>query len=123
MTHLDRRFDTRIPFETYLTAYVEDKPTRGFTVNISETGLYLQTLPKTTAPGDTILGLELALPGVPETIWAAGKLCYGTEDDYFQGRGVRFFAMADRHARLVRQFCYRLRMKTLKQRRTFAVAA
>ncbi len=123
MTHLDRRFDTRIPFETYLTAYVDDRPTRGFTVNISETGLYLNTLPKTSAPADRAVGIELALPGVPETIWAAGKLCYGTEDDYFQGRGVRFTAMADRHARLVRHFCYRLRMQTAKQRRTFHLPA
>ena len=123
MTNLDRRFDTRIPFETYLTAYVDDRPTRGFTVNISETGLYLNTLPKTPNLPNKVVGLELALPGVAETIWAAGKLCYGNDDDYFQGRGVRFTAMADRHARLVRQFCYRLRMQSARQRRAFAPSA
>lgn len=122
MTQLDRRFDTRIPFETYLTAYVDDRPTRGFTVNISETGLYLNTLPKVTQANPGIVGIELELPGVPETIWAAGQLCYGTEDDYFQGRGVKFTAMADRHARLVRQFCYRVRMQSLRSRKTLPLS-
>ncbi|MDX2023814.1 MAG: PilZ domain-containing protein [Deltaproteobacteria bacterium] len=122
MTQLDRRFDTRIPFETYLTAYVDDRPTRGFTVNISETGLYLNTLPKVTKANPGIVGIELELPGVPETIWAAGQLCYGTEDDYFQGRGVKFTAMADRHARLVRQFCYRVRMQSLRSRKTLPLS-
>ena len=117
MTQLDRRFDNRIPFETYLTAYMDDRPLRGFTVNISETGLYLNTLPqqKTDTPG--VVGLEIELPGVPETIWVAGQLCFGSEDDYFAGRGVKFTAMADRHARMVRQFCYRARMQSLRSRR------
>jgi hypothetical protein len=114
MTQLDRRFDNRIPFETYLTAYVQDRPTRGFTVNLSETGLYLNTLPAAIQARSGLVGLELELPGVPETIWAAGRLCYGTEDDYFQGRGIKFTAMADRHARLVRHFCYRARVQSLR---------
>lgn len=118
MTQLDRRFDNRIPFETFLTAYVDDRPTRGFTVNISETGLYLNTLPKNQKQTPGIVGLELELPGVPETIWVAGELCFGAEDDYFQGTGVKFTAMADRHARLVRQFCYRVRMQNLRSRRS-----
>ncbi|MCG5053756.1 MAG: PilZ domain-containing protein [Myxococcales bacterium] len=118
MTQLDRRFDPRIPFETYLTAYMEDRPVRGFTVNISETGLYLNTLPDSLARPTMVMGLELSLPGVPETIWAAGTLCYGTEDAYFLGQGVRFTAMAQRHAELVRRFCYRLRRETLRDSQT-----
>jgi hypothetical protein len=109
MTSLDRRFDTRIPFETYLTAYVNDRPVRGFTTNISETGLYLNTLPQDPLPPMTPVGVELALPDVDETLWLAGELCFDAYDDYFQGRGVKFTAMAGLHGRILRAFCYHKR--------------
>jgi hypothetical protein len=101
---LDRRYERRVPLEMYLNAYVEDRPHRGFTLNLSESGLYLNTLSRTPLPPLTTVGLELDLPGASETIWAAGMLCYDAVDEYFHGEGIRFVAMARRHLRLLHDF-------------------
>jgi hypothetical protein len=101
---LDRRYERRVPLEMYLNAYVEDRPHRGFSVNLSESGLYLNTLSRTPLPPLTTVGLELDLPGASETIWAAGLLCYDADDEYFHGEGIRFVAMAHRHLRLLHDF-------------------
>ena len=106
---LDRRFDDRLPVETYLTAYLDDRPRRGFTVDISERGLYLNTLAQAPQPPRTPLGLELKLPGMPEAIWAAGETRRDNLDDYFYGVGIRFTAMAGRHESMLRDYCQRLR--------------
>jgi len=113
MMRLDRRFDHRVPTEMYLNAYVNDRPHRGFTVNVSETGIFLNTLPEVAEPRVSRLGLEFKLPGIDETIWAGGEMCYDNVDDYFHGRGIRFTAMASLHARLVREYCYRARRRKL----------
>jgi PilZ domain-containing protein len=105
----DRRYERRVPLEMYLNAYVDDRPHRGFTVNLSESGLYLNTLSRSPLPPQTPVGLELALPGASETIWAAGRLCYDEVDDYFYGEGIRFVAMARRHLRLLHDFLTALR--------------
>jgi hypothetical protein len=116
MTPHDRRLGSRLPLEMYLTTYVADRPQRGFTVNLSEKGLYLNTLPSEPLPPLTPVGLELELPGIRETIWAAGEIRHDVFDDYFLGRGVRFVAMAGLHERLIRDFCFRLRCLRLKAR-------
>jgi hypothetical protein len=105
----ERRFDGRVPLEMYLNAYVDDRLQRGFTTNLSETGLYLNTLMHEPMPPNTPVGLEFVLPGVRETIWAAGEICFDAFDDYFLGRGIRFTAMAGLHGRLLREYCYRVR--------------
>jgi hypothetical protein len=105
----NRRFDARVPLEMFLNAYVDDRLQRGFTTDLSETGLHLNTLMQEPLPPRTPVGLEFALPGLGETIWAAGEICFDSPDDYFLGRGIRFTAMAGLHARLVREYCYRLR--------------
>jgi hypothetical protein len=105
----NRRFDNRVPLEMYLNAYVDDRLQRGFTTDLSETGLRLNTLVQAPLPPLTPVGLEFELPGLRETIWAAGEICFDSADDYFLGRGIRFTAMAGQHARLVREYCYRLR--------------
>jgi len=99
---VDRRYEPRVPLEMYLNTYVADRPHRAVTVNVSESGLYLNTVTRTPLPPFTPVGVELALPG--DTIWAAGMLCYDEEDRYFYGTGIRFVAMARRHARLLHDF-------------------
>lgn len=105
----ERRFDGRLPLEFYLNAYVLEEQQRGFTANISETGVFLNTLMHERVPPFTPVGLEFTLPGVRETIWAAGEIRFDALDSYFLGRGIRFTAMANRHARLLREYCYHVR--------------
>jgi hypothetical protein len=99
---VNRRLDSRVSLEMYLNTYVADRPYRAVTVNVSEHGLYLNSLSRTPLPAGTPVGVELTLPG--DTIWAAGQLCFDEMDRYFYGTGVRFVAMARRHARMLHEF-------------------
>ena len=110
----ERRFDPRLPLEMYLNAYVADQPQRGFTTNISETGVHLNTLVDRPLPPFTPVGLEFNLPGLGETIWAAGEICFDSADDLFLGRGIRFTAMANLHARMLRHYCYFARHPSMR---------
>jgi len=103
----ERRFGDRIRFETNVTAYLNNAtPARGFTTDISEAGLHLQTLPSRSLPPFSPVGLELSLPGVGETLWLAGEMRFEEDHDgFFHSRGIRFRAMANLHARLLSQFC------------------
>ena len=105
----NRRFDSRIPLELYVSAYVMDQPQRAVTMDISESGLYLNALIQHPYPPRTPVGLEFELPSIGETIWAAGETCRESMDDYFYGLGVRFTGMANRHQRLLREYCWRAR--------------
>ena len=105
----NRRFDSRIPLELYVSAYVMDQPQRAVTMDISESGLYLNALIQHPYPPRTPVGLEFELPAIGETIWAAGETCRDSTDDYFYGLGVRFTGMANRHQRMLREYCWRAR--------------
>jgi hypothetical protein len=101
----NRRFDSRIPLEMYVSTYVKDQPHRALSLDISESGLYLNALPRDPHPPRTPIGLEIELPGFGETIWVAGETCRDTLDDYFYGFGVRFTDMALLHQRMLRAYC------------------
>jgi hypothetical protein len=105
----NRRFDSRIPLEMYVSAYVLDQPQRAVTMDISESGLYLNALIQHPYPPRTPVGLEFELPALGETIWAAGETCRDSLDDYFYGLGVRFTGMANLHQRMLREYCWRAR--------------
>ena len=105
----NRRFDSRIPLEMYVSAYVLDQPQRAVTMDISESGLYLNALIQHPYPPRTPVGLEFALPALGETIWAAGETCRDSLDDYFYGLGVRFTGMANLHQRMLREYCWHAR--------------
>ena len=101
----NRRFDSRIPLETYVSTYVMDQPRRAVTLDISESGLYLNALLQDPHPARTPIGLEIELPGFGETIWVAGETCRDALDDYLYGFGVRFTDMANLHQRMLRAYC------------------
>jgi c-di-GMP-binding flagellar brake protein YcgR len=114
----NRRFDARIPLEMHVSTFVRDQPKRALTLDISESGLYLNSLPQDPLPPRTPVGLEIDLPGFGETIWVAGETCRDTLDDYFYGFGVRFMDMANLHQRMLRAYCLgarrRLGYRTLR---------
>ena len=101
----DRRLGYRIPFSTLMTSYVNDRPMRALAEDISDTGMRLHAVTPLAPVAGTRMALELVLPGQDDTIWATAEVCYRKGDDLAAGLGVRFVAMAQLHARLLREYC------------------
>jgi c-di-GMP-binding flagellar brake protein YcgR len=109
----DRRLGFRIPFETMVTSYVHDRPVRGLVSNLSDAGLSLSAISMLAPPPGLVVGVELDMPGMDESIWAAARVCYRKDDRMASGLGMRFVAMAQSHARMIRDFCIEMRRKNL----------
>ncbi len=109
----DRRLGFRIPFETMVTSYVHDRPVRGLVTNLSDTGMSLSAISMLAPPPGQVVGLELEVPGISESIWAAAQVCYRKDDGLASGLGMRFLAMARSHARAIRELCIEMRRKSL----------
>lgn len=109
----DRRLGYRIPFESMVTSYVHDRPVRALSANLSDTGINMSAISLLAPPPGLVVGLEIDLPGLTESIWASGRICYRQDDRLASGLGVRFLAMAKSQARIVRDFCVEMRRKNL----------
>jgi hypothetical protein len=109
----NRRIGARVPLEILITEYVNDRPHRALTSNVSETGVYLNKVLAPLERRSKVIGLELKLPGTSETIWARGEICHDSLDEYFHGQGVRFTGMPKVWARLVRDWCVEKRRSML----------
>ncbi len=109
----DRRFGFRVPFEAMVTSYVHDRPVRGLAANLSDSGISMSAVAMLAPPPGLLVGLELELPGIDDSIWALGRICYRKDDRLASGLGVRFVEMARSQARLVRDFCIDMRRRHL----------
>lgn len=109
----DRRFGFRIPFEAMVTSYVHDRPVRGLAANLSDSGMSMSAISVLAPPPGLLVGVELELPGIDESIWALGQIRYRKDDRLASGLGVRFVEMARSQARLVRDFCIDVRRRHL----------
>ncbi len=109
----ERRLGYRIPYESMVTSYVHDRPIRALATNLSDSGLNMSAISMVAPPPGLVVGLELDIPGLDDSIWAAGRICYRQDDRLASGLGVRFIAMAKSHARMVRDFCIEMRRKNL----------
>jgi hypothetical protein len=115
MSHndLDRRLGFRVPMEIFLNEYVQDRAHRALTVNVSDTGLYVNKVLSGMQRTNRVVSLEFELPGTSETIWARGEIAHDALDDYFHGQGIRFTGMAQMHARILRDYCIEKRRAQL----------
>ena len=123
----NRRDERRIPVQTYLNEYVEERPFRGMITNVSENGLRVQRLLRPTHRQSRIVQLEFELPGTNEIIWAKGEACFdelelapfgpsgGGPVATIHSSGIRMVAMAERHARLMRDYVMEKRRVHLKE--------
>ena len=109
----ERRLGYRIPFESMVTSYVHDRPIRALASNLSDTGLNMSSISMLAPPPGLVVGLEIDLPGMDDSIWASGQICYRKDDRMASGLGVRFVAMAKSQARTIRDFCIESRRKNL----------
>jgi hypothetical protein len=102
-----------------MNEYLNDRPYRALTMNLSETGVYVNKVVTSLDRRSRVVGLEFELPGTGEVIWARGEICYDTIDDHMHGQGIRFTGMARVHHRLVRDYCVerrRLQLASLLDR-------
>jgi len=102
--NLDRRFDDRLPLETLLCAYVLDRPQRGLAVDISERGVFLNTLLQDPNPPRTPVGLEFSCLVCLKPSGPLAKPAATPWMTTFYGMGVRFTAMASLHQRMLRDY-------------------
>lgn len=105
----ERRLGYRIPFETLVTSYVDDRAVRGLAANLSDTGINMASISMLAPKPGSVVGLEIDLPGLDESIWASGRICYRKPDRLAAGLGVKFIAMATSQARLIRDYCIEMR--------------
>lgn len=113
MTSHDRRLGNRIPLEIFMNEYFMDRPHRALTVNISESGVFVNKVATSFSRRTRVVGLEFELPGTGELIWARGEICYDTFDDHLHGQGIRFTGMPRAYARLLRDYCIEKRRDQL----------
>ncbi|MBA3397111.1 MAG: PilZ domain-containing protein [Deltaproteobacteria bacterium] len=98
-----------------VTSYVHDRPVRGLACNISDSGINMSAISMLAPPPGLVVGLEIDLPEIDDSIWASGQICYRKDDRsaLASGLGVRFLAMARSQARTIRDFCIEMRRKNL----------
>ena len=113
----DRRLNRRVTVDMFFNQYIQDHPVRSLAVNVSEHGLAAQRLlerrPRTYGDDGRIVAIEFELPGTGEVIWAKGETQFESLDRDFHRAGIRFLAMARRHERLVREFVWDRRLRSL----------
>ncbi len=108
MVSQERRLGPRVPLPIFVDQYVNDHPTRALAADLSPTGIRLKTvaLPGTPqAESSRSVSLEIGLPGTDDTIWARGEIRYTEGHGAVRASGIRFTAMPQAHAKLLRDYC------------------
>jgi hypothetical protein len=111
LSHDERRLDPRLRLQLYVNEYIKELPYRALAVDISETGLALHKLTEPIVPHAPTVGLEIALPGTNEIIWAAAESRFDAVGPDFHVSGLRFRAMARKHHHLLRDYVRERRLR------------
>ena len=108
MRRNERREADRVPVGIYLNQVVGSELHRCFTSDISPTGLYMERVCTPLARTSNVVQLELALPGIGDSLWAKAEIVYDCFDALFHGSAVRFTAMAGAHRRLLEAWLHEI---------------
>jgi hypothetical protein len=121
----DRRGGERVPLRLLLNEYVGERLQRGYALDVSPTGLYLDRVFGAShdrlqlGRDERTVQLEFELPATNESIWALAEIRHdrvGTprgERTMVHGTGMRFRAMARKHERLIADFVFEERRRGL----------
>jgi hypothetical protein len=102
--HHERRHAERQPVGFYIDQFLDEQLLRYFATDLSMHGLYLESPVERVRRSYRVMQLEIRLPAASEVIWASGEVVYERMDNLFHGRGVRFTAMSELHARCLRDW-------------------
>lgn len=100
----DRRRAPRVRVGLSLAQIVDGVTHSCVTTSLSERGLFLERGGLPIARRTNVVQLELALPGVKETLWAKAKVVYDAFDAFGHGSAVEFLEMASAHRRALHEF-------------------
>lgn len=104
MSISERRLELRVPVEMYLNQYVRERGFRALASNLSDNGLFMRKLTEPFLRRASSMALEFELPGTNEIIWARAEPRFESLGGDFHLTGVLFTAIADKHARLIRDY-------------------
>ena len=94
----------RVPLEVYVRVERGDRVARALTQDISVSGLYLAALTLPIAgPGEQVM-VEIALPGVSDTVWATAKVARSPSDSAFPALGLAFENLTDTDKRAIQEY-------------------
>jgi hypothetical protein len=109
----NRREAPRVSLKLFCEEHLRTRDLQSVAVDMSEHGLSLRRV------GDTLtahqpVGLEFALPGTGETIWAHAETQFESFDRGVHRAGLRFMGMAQRHQRLLHDYLMDRRLRALE---------
>lgn len=116
----ERRDLERVPLSIFLDEYIDDRPHRALTTNVSATGLHMHRVvphrSRQFGRHSRHVQLELTLPGTSDSIWARGEIRYDELGlDLVHGTGVQLTDLARGHQRLLRDYLYEQRRRRLEE--------
>jgi c-di-GMP-binding flagellar brake protein YcgR len=110
----NRRLAQRVPIKLFCDEHLRDRPLRSVAVDMSEHGLALRRVGGTRTPAHEAVGLEFALPGTGEIIWAHAETQFEEIERGVHRAGLRFLGMAHKHERLLRDYLMDRRLRALE---------
>jgi c-di-GMP-binding flagellar brake protein YcgR len=110
----NRRQVDRVPLKLFCEEHLRARDLQAVAVDMSEQGLSLRRVGDTRASACEAVGLEFALPGTGETIWAHAETQFEAFERGVHRAGLRFVGMAHRHERLLHDYLMDRRLRALQ---------
>ena len=108
----NRRSGIRVPARLLINQYIREKHRTVISFNLSPEGIYVYQRPRDLV---RTVSLEFNLPGHQETIWAKGEIRYAGRFGEYQGTGIAFTAMANRHWDWIQDWVIESRLQEMRQ--------
>lgn len=110
----NRRLAQRVPLKLACDEHLRSQDLRSMAIDMSELGLSVQRVGPTAGRSHESVGLEFALPGTGETIWAHAETLFESIDRGVHRAGLRFVGMAHKHERLLHDYLMDRRLRALE---------
>jgi hypothetical protein len=110
----NRRVVDRVPLKLFCEEHLQARDLQSMAIDMSECGLSLRRVGGTRTPARETVGLEFALPGTGEIIWAHAVTQFEAIDRGVHRAGLRFVGMAHKHERLLHDYLMDRRLRALE---------
>jgi len=114
MLYGNRREAQRVPMNLSCDEHLPSLDLHSVATDMSEGGLSLRRMDDSPMLAHEAVGLEFALPGTGETIWAHAETLFESIDRGVHRAGLRFVGMAAKHERLLHDYLMDRRLRALQ---------